>query len=145
MLSTLRYGTAFGVLLLVLFCLSLPLKLQAADELGAPSQEGSKLTATQELLLDTQGKQSVERSGYSTIATIVDLAVKVLLVGGAVAFMLLVLSSGYKLVFAANKQQQLGQIKTNLTTGVMGILVIAAAWWIVNLLGQALGIDIKSK
>lgn len=145
MLSTLRWSAGFSILLLVLFGLTSPLVLQAADELGAPSTEKGELEATKQLFLDTQGKKSVEQSGYDTIAKIVDRAIRVLLVGGAVAFMLLILSSGYKLVFAADKQQQLGQIKTNLTTGVMGILVIAAAWWIVNLLGQALGIDIKSK
>lgn len=145
MLSTLRWSAGFSILLLVLFGLTSPLTLQAADELGAPSTEKGELEATKQLFLDTQGKKSVEQSDYDTIAKIVDRAIRVLLVGGAVAFMLLILSSGYKLVFAADKQQQLGQIKTNLTTGVMGILVIAAAWWIVNLLGQALGIDIKSK
>ena len=145
MLSTLRWSAGFGILLLVLFGLTSPLTLQAADELGAPSQEKGSLRATEELHLNAQGTESVERAGYDTIAKIVDRAIRVLLVGGAIAFMLLILSSGYKLVFAADKQQQLGQIKTNLTTGVMGILIIAAAWWIVNLLGQALGIDIKSK
>ena len=145
MLSTLRWSTGFGILLLVLFGLTSPLTLQAADELGAPSQEKGSLRATEELRLNAQGTESVEGAGYDTIAKIVDRAIRVLLVGGAIAFMLLILSSGYKLVFAADKQQQLGQIKTNLTTGVMGILVIAAAWWIVNLLGQALGIDIKYK
>lgn len=145
MLSTLRWSAGFGILLLVLFGLTSPLTLQAADELGAPSQEKGSLRATKELRLNAQETESVEGAGYDTIAKIVDRAIRVLLVGGAIAFMLLILSSGYKLVFAADKQQQLGQIKTNLTTGVMGILVIAAAWWIVNLLGQALGIDIKSK
>lgn len=145
MLSTLRWSAGFSILLLVLFGLTSPLTLQAADELGAPSTKKGELEATKQLFLDTQGKESVEQSDYESIARIVDRAIRVLLVGGAVAFMLLILSSGYKLVFAADKQQQLGQIKTNLTTGVMGILVIAAAWWIVNLLGQALGIDIKFK
>lgn len=145
MLSTLRWSAGFSILLLVLFGLTSPLTLQAADELDAPSQQKGSLRATEELRLNAQGTESVERAGYDTIAKIVDRAIRVLLVGGAIAFMLLILSSGYKLVFAADKQQQLGQIKTNLTTGVMGILVIAAAWWIVNLLGQALGIDIKSK
>lgn len=145
MLSTLRWSAGFSILLLVLFGLTSPLVLQAADELGPPSQAGDALRATKELRLNAQGTESVESAGYDTIAKIVDRAIRVLLVGGAIAFMLLILSSGYKLVFAADKQQQLGQIKTNLTTGVMGILVIAAAWWIVNLLGQALGIDIRYK
>ena len=145
MSSTLRWSTGFGILLLVLFGLTSPLVLQAADELGPPSQAGDALRATKELRLNAQETKSVENAGYDTIAKIVDRAIRVLLVGGAIAFMLLILSSGYKLVFAADKQQQLGQIKTNLTTGVMGILVIAAAWWIVNLLGQALGIDIRYK
>lgn len=141
MLSTLRWSAGFSILLLVLFGLTSPLALQAADELGAPSQAGDPLRATKELRLNAQETESVESAGYDTIAKIVDRAIRVLLVGGAIAFMLLILSSGYKLVFAADKQQQLGQIKTNLTTGVMGILVIAAAWWIVELLKQALGMD----
>lgn len=143
MLSTLRWSAGFSILLLVLFGLTSPLTLQAADELGPPShsQAGDALRATKELRLNAQETESVESAGYDTIAKIVDRAIRVLLIGGAIAFMLLILSSGYKLVFAADKQQQLGQIKTNLTTGVMGILVIAAAWWIVELLKQALGMD----
>ncbi len=142
MLSTLRWSAGFSILLLVLFGLTSPLVLQAADELGPPSQAGDALRATSELRLNAQEPKSVESAGYDTIAKIVDRAIRVLLVGGAVAFMLLILSSGYKLVFAADKQQQLGQIKTNLTTGVMGILVIAAAWWIVKLLEKSLGMEI---
>lgn len=142
MLSTLRLSAGFSILLLVLFGLTSPLTLQAADELGPPSQAGDALRATRELRLNAQTPDSVENSGYENIAKIVDRAIRVLLVGGAVAFMLLILSSGYKLVFAADKQQQLGQIKTNLTTGVMGILVIAAAWWIVKLLEKSLGMEI---
>lgn len=142
MLSTLRWSAGFSILLLVLFGLTSPLTLQAADELGLPSQAGDALRATKELRLNAQTPDSVENSGYESIAKIVDRAIRVLLVGGAVAFMLLILSSGYKLVFAADKQQQLGQIKTNLTTGVMGILVIAAAWWIVKLLEKSLGMEI---
>lgn len=116
--------------------------VQGGDQLGAPTGNAEKLEATKQLFLGQSG-ESVEGAGYNTIASIVEVAIRFLLIGGMVAFMVLVLVSGYKLIANADKERELSSLKTNLTNGVIGLIVLAATWWIVEFFKGALGINIK--
>lgn len=110
----------------------------AEDSLGNPTGTAKPLEAANELKLG-QSTQSVRGSKYDTIAKIVDVAIRFLLIGGMVAFMLLIIISGYKLIANADKERELSSLKTNLTNGVIGLIVLAAAWWIVEFFQKALG------
>lgn len=130
-------------LLLTLLVTTNQLILVQGEGLGPPAEKPVKLKATEHLLLGQTGR-SVETAGYGTIASIIDVAIRFLFIGGMVAFMLLIIISGYKLIANTDKERELSSLKTNLTNGVIGLIVLAAAWWIVEFFQKSLGININN-
>jgi hypothetical protein len=97
----------------------------------------ASLNATEALKLPGTG-ESV-KSTFPNFATVVMVVVRALIVGTGILFMGVILISGYKLVFKADKDKELAEAKKNLTNALGGILLVALAYWITVIVGMATG------
>lgn len=113
--------------------------------MGAPTSNNVPFDFTRTLLLNnTAGNNGANlvKNRYSSIAAIVNLVIKYLFLAGGVVFFALILISGYKLVFLGDKQKALSDVKKNLTTGVLGLLIMFAVFWIIRVIETITGLSI---
>jgi len=78
---------------------------------------------------------------YNNLGVMINLFARVLSVGAGVMFFFLILSAGYKLVFASNKSDALGKVRKQLTIGIIGLVVTISAYWITQILLQMTNIS----
>jgi hypothetical protein len=124
--------------LLVGCCLALSLGLLGAVEvMPLKVRAQASLNATDALKLPGTGTSV--KTAFPNFAAVAMVVVRAMIVGAGVLFLGLILISGYKLVFKADKDKELAELKKNLTTGVVGILIVAGAYWITVLVGVATG------
>jgi hypothetical protein len=97
------------------------------------------LKATEALKLP--GTETGVATAFPDFASVAMLVIRVVIVGAGVLFLGLIFISGYKLVFKADKDKELAELKKNLTTGIVGILIVAGAYWITILVLMATGND----
>ena len=114
-------------------------------DMGAPTSNNLPFDFTRDLLLNNTAGNSganLVKNRYSSIAAVVNLVIKYLFLAGGVVFFALILISGYKLVFLGDKQKALSDVKKNLTTGVLGLLIMFAVFWIIRIIETITGLSI---
>lgn len=107
---------------------------------GEPNQDGSYFLYMQHLVSRADDKNSAVMVTYSNFGVMINLFVRILSAGAGVMFFFLILSAGYKLIFAGNKSEALGRVRKQLTIGIVGLIVTMAAYWITQLLLNITGI-----
>jgi hypothetical protein len=123
--------------LLVGCCLALSLGVVGIAPLKVQAQASLKATD----VLKLPGTGASVKTVFPDFAAVAMVIVRAMIVGAGMLFLGLILISGYKLVFKADKDKELAELKKNLTTGVVGILIVAGAYWITVLVGIATGND----
>lgn len=93
-----------------------------------------------DFLLNSQGERVSDR--YLSASDLVNVVVRYLFIAGGVVFFALIIYSGYKLVFMSDKQKALSSVKQYLTTGVIGLVIMLAAYWIVQIIETITGLTI---
>ncbi len=120
----------------------------ATVDMGAPTSNNVPFDFTRDLLLNNTAGNSganLVKNRYSSIAAVVNLVIKYLFLAGGVVFFALILISGYKLVFLGDKQKALSDVKKNLTTGVLGLLIMFAVFWIIRIIETITGLGILGR
>ncbi|MDO5561460.1 MAG: hypothetical protein Q4G02_01665 [bacterium] len=92
------------------------------------------------LLNSNTGERVSDR--YLSTSDLVNVIVRYLFIAGGVVFFALIIYSGYKLVFMGDKQKALSSVKQYLTTGVIGLAIMLAAYWIVQIIETITGLTI---
>ncbi len=121
---------------------SLLIKQTAALELGEPTATSGEFEYFDEYLLKAGDKSSKVSGKYGTVADLVNIIIKYLFIAGGITFLALILFSGYKIAFMGDKQKALSDVKQYLTTGIIGLLVMFAAYWIVQIIELLTGTQI---
>jgi hypothetical protein len=115
--------------------LTLPQPSAFAVSMAPPTDRDATMVATKKLCLTpnplTGECTSTVVDVFPTFGSIITVVVRFLMVASAVMFLGMVLTSGYKLAFKADKEKELQSLRQNLTTGLIGLVVVAAAWWLV--------------
>ncbi len=78
---------------------------------------------------------------YNNLGIMINLFARILSVGAGVMFFFLILSAGYKLIFASNKTDALGRVRKQLTIGIIGLLVTISAYWVTQILLRMTNVD----
>lgn len=108
---------------------------------GAPTEELGKEFKFFEKYLFPSGNR-VDQSPYRNPAELINvLIVRFMFIVGGVVFFFLVLFSGFRIAFANDKKKVLADTRQYLTTGVIGLLIMFAAYWIVEIIGKLTKID----
>jgi hypothetical protein len=112
--------------------------------MGAPTGDSVKFDFAEKLLLNNTdpSRANLVKNRYSSVAAVVNLIIRYLFLAGGVVFFVLILISGYKLVFLGDKQKALSDVKKNLTTGVLGLLIMFAVFWIIKIIEALTGLSI---
>ena len=115
--------------------------------MGAPTGDNLPFDFARSLLLNNTSNESgnLVKNRYSSVGAIVSLIIRYLFLAGGVVFFVLILISGYKLVFLGDKQKALSDVKKNLTTGVMGLLIMFAVFWIIRIIEALTGLAILGR
>jgi hypothetical protein len=82
------------------------------------------------------GSTKKVKTEYNSVAGMINLVVKFITVAAGTGFFILSLVSGYKMVFSGDKDKTLSSVKENLRTGLIGLIIVFAAYWIVELLSK---------
>ncbi len=117
----------------------------ARVEMGSPTSDNVEFDFARSLLLNnTAGNDGANlvKNRYSSVGAVVNLIIRYLFLAGGVVFFVLILISGYKLVFLGDKQKALSDVKKNLTTGVLGLLIMFAVFWIIKIIEALTGLSI---
>jgi len=75
---------------------------------------------------------------YNTPADIMNIIVRNLFVIAGVIFFLLIIYSGFKFIYQGKKGAE--ETKTIMTTAVMGLIIMFAAYWIIQIIELITGI-----
>ncbi len=103
---------------------------------GAPTEELGKEFKFFEKYLLSSGGNRVD-TAYTKPADLINLlVVRFMIAIGGVVFFFLVLFSGFKIAFANDKKKVLADTKQYLTTGIIGLLIMFSAFWIVEIIGK---------
>jgi hypothetical protein len=130
-------------LLLSLGLLGMKSSLVGAIDMTPPATPNPGLIGTNEVCLSVSAAGSCQKTledVFPDFGTIITTIARVLIVAAAVVFMGIVFSSGYKLVFKADKEKELQSIRQNLMNGLIGLVFVALAWWIVIVLTTLMGV-----
>ncbi len=102
---------------------------------GAPTEElGKRFDFFDNFLISTGGQPV--KNIYRNPATLVYLTTRLLFIFGGVVFFFLILFYGFKIAFANDKKKILADSKQYLTTGIIGLVLMFAAYWIVEIVGK---------
>ncbi len=119
---------------MLLFNWSIVPKVYAACD---PSKDGVKLTDC--FYLNPSSKTTV--SGvYGTPTTLINLVVRNLFVFAGIILFLMIIYSGYQIISGGTKGQE--QAKNTMTTAISGVIVMFAAYWILQIVKVVTGADI---
>lgn len=113
--------------------------------MGSPTSNNVPFDFARSLLLnnnDAENRANLVKNRYSNVGAVVNLIIRYLFLAGGVVFFVLILISGYKLVFLGDKQKALSDVKKNLTTGVLGLLIMFAVFWIIKIIEALTGLSI---
>ena len=97
------------------------------------AQAGSLWDTVEEGGLDKIGSEAYDQSGTPTdVRTIVINVVKVFLTLIGIIFMVLILLAGYTWMTSQGSEDKINEAKSRLKTGVIGLIIIIAAWSITH-------------
>lgn len=90
--------------------------------------------------IDIQGPEGFAFGGAG-LGEIVGKSLGYIFAAAGIGLLLMIISSGFSLMTSAGDPKKAAAGKTTLTNGVIGFLLIFAAFWIVQILGVVLGWD----
>jgi len=108
---------------------------------GAPTAKEGHFIFMNYLVAQADDRSTVVMKNYNSFGVMINLLATVLTVGAGIFFFFLILSAGYKLIFSGNKEEALRNVRKQLTTGIIGLLVVLSAYWITKLLIDMTGIS----
>ena len=76
---------------------------------------------------------------FTTVASVINEAMKYLFVFAGIGLLLVILSSGFTLLTSAGDAKALEKGKKGLTNGLTGFVIIFVAYWLVQLAGIVFG------
>lgn len=103
-------------------------------DIGEPTGTDEEFDYFDEYLLRAGDDSSQVQEQFSTVGDFVNIIIRNIFIVAGLLFFALILFSGFKLAIKNDKQQALQEVKQYLTTGVIGLLVMFAAYWIVQLI-----------
>ena len=120
--------------------------VQAADSaaggaVGDPNSTPGELSYFLYLRTKADDANSTVVASYSNFGAIINFLARVLTIAAGVLFFFLILTSGYKLVMSGDKEGALREVRKRLTIGVVGLVVVMAAYWVSQLLLNITGIS----
>ena len=90
-------------------------------------------------LLPKRALDNITEVNKITFGSMVSYLARLLTIAAGTMFFFLILVSGFRVVFSANKQEAFQSVRKNLTTGVIGLVAVFAAYWIAAILYQITG------
>jgi len=110
-------------------------QVSSADNVvGQPNSAPTPLLYSIYLRTVPDNAQTSVMVRYNNFGIMINLFARIFSIGAGVMFFFLILSAGYKLIFAHNKSEALGRVRKQLTIGIIGLLVTISAYWITQLL-----------
>ena len=82
--------------------------------------------------------------GGITIGGMISAFVTLIMVVAALAFVFMLITGGVRWMLAGGKKEKVDEAKTQLMNAFIGILIVFAAWAIVNLVSLFFGIELLS-
>ncbi len=110
-------------------------------DIGGVTGNDTPLDFAGELLLNNEEGTAVQ-DVFGTVSSIVDLIVRYLFIAGGILFFVLILISGYRLIFLGDKQKAVSSVRTNLTIGVVGLMIMFGAFWILEIIETLTGVPL---
>ncbi len=112
----------------------------AQATIGPPTANSETYEYFNDFLLNQTAGTRV-RSVYSSTGSMINIIAKNLIMLGGILFFALILFSGYKLIFMKDKSKALESTRQYLTTGVIGLMIMLAAYWIVRIIETVTGVQ----
>jgi hypothetical protein len=103
----------------------------------SPGDEGVNLA---NCLTSSDGTAISERFG--SVSSLVNLASITIFAAAGIIFLCMILFSGFKFIQSGTKGKD--EARTIMTTAITGLIVIFVAYWIVQIVGLVLGINLVS-
>ncbi|OGM83416.1 hypothetical protein A2434_03265 [Candidatus Woesebacteria bacterium RIFOXYC1_FULL_41_14] len=91
--------------------------------------------------LGTGVLSKVNDSGVSTFSKIISMAIGVLTLVGIIWFLFTLISGAIAIIGSGGDKQALESARKKITTGLIGLVIILAATFILDLVGTIFGID----
>ena len=108
----------------------------ASPTVGEPNGNAANFDITKEM--STRGGAHIKFNSVSSLLSGITFYVAM---AAIVFFFVLVLTSGYRIVFAGDQKGSLDQARRNLTMGIIGLVVVAFSFAIVNIVKGLMGVD----
>ena len=84
-------------------------------------------------------------TGAGGISRFVSITVTNLLLIAGVVLMFVIVTSGLSMVSAAGDVQKFAKAKNSLTAGVIGFIIVVAAWFLTRIIETSTGVNILSR
>ena len=94
----------------------------------------------QTLYSKIQSKPAKFNFSATTVGGIVSVLVNFLLPIAGLIFLLILISSGFKMMTSAGDPKRIASARSGLTTGLVGFIIIFTAFWLVQIIGSILGL-----
>ena len=82
--------------------------------------------------------------GTITVSSLVSGAVALILIASALVFFFMLIVGGIKWMMAGGDKEKAGEARGQLTSALVGLMIILAAWAIIALIKTLFGVDILS-
>lgn len=80
--------------------------------------------------------------GNVTLSSLISGAISLILVAAALVFFFMLVAGGIKWMMAGGDKEKAGEARSQLTSALIGLLIIFAAWAIMNLMGTLFGVNL---
>jgi len=92
--------------------------------------------------LGTGPLSKVTDSGVSTLSSVLSMAIGVMTIVGIIWFLFVFVTGAISIIGAGGDKQALETAKKKITTGIVGLVILIAATFIVDLIGAIFGIEL---
>jgi len=90
------------------------------------------------------GGDGLKTLGSITISSLVSGAIALILIASALVFFFMLIVGGIKWMMAGGDKEKAGEARGQLTSALIGLMIILAAWAITALIKTLFGVDILS-
>jgi len=90
------------------------------------------------------GSDGLTKLGTITISSLVSGAIALILIASALVFFFMLIVGGIKWMMAGGDKEKAGEARGQLTSALIGLMIILAAWAITALIKTLFGVDILS-
>lgn len=79
--------------------------------------------------------------GKITLGSIISTLIPFIFVVAGISLLIVIMSAGFTLLTSGGDTKKMEKGKQQLTSGIIGFVIIFAAYWIVQIMGLAFGVD----